>query len=434
MLIRPFKFMLAPDDAGGGGAAVAEPAAASTDNDQLMTFAPPNIDEVMAGIKAPGETAPEVKAGTKAAPLAKKVEAATKVEQKPAAQAKPAGEPPAAQLRKELDAARAERDSLKAQLEKGDPRLAEAQAAVKAKEEELKGINGRLTEYERRLQMASPAVQEKLTALDKGYDADANKFYTRVPEIDQASFNSILQDYAKLPFGKEGYKEARAAFEAKVNERLGGDEEREHRKLGAVIDFLERTYDFVGERDKTFKEVQANARKIQVDADKEVFGKAKTRINSLIEKARTIPEGMETTDPFHPRVALDTFAKALGDGASKLDDGIPQFIEKVMAGIAPRTDEDYAGMTPEQIQESRQNEAQDLETSKDRAVEVMFNGLRALRLFPALVKDWQRLKARVKDDAEALPPDPTKPAGAAGGGEEDDLRSFKAPDLNKISF
>lgn len=427
--------MLAPDDGaggGGGGSAVADPPAAPANPSQdIIDFQAPDIHDVTEAIKTGGE--PPDPATPPVKPDPKTPE--PKPDPKPDPKAPKGGEPPAAQLRRELEASKSELAELKKKLEAGDPRLVEAQNAVKAKETEILDVRKRAEELERRVMMQDPNVNGKLREMDESYNRDAGKFYQRVPELDAGTFQALTTEYFKLPFGKEGYKEARAAFEQKVNERLGAEEGRDHRKLEQVMAFIERTHDFAHDREKLSKEVSTNARKLYADGQKKHFTTKVERVKSILSKAGEVPEDMASTNPLHPKVLLKNFDSVLTpEQIAAFDKGIEGWIQLVVAGVSPRSEEDYTGMTPEQIAESQREEAARVETARDHAVDVMYNGLRAMRRIPYLIKELQKARARLKEINPEPPPDPT--SGEAGGNNPapDDIRNFQAPDLSKVQF
>jgi len=402
-----------------------------------MSFEAPDPDMVSAALSSGVSASPDpVKPPSAKTPPEQKTTPATK-----SGETKPAGDPPAKQLRQELEtrnseleATRSELAELKKTLEAGDPRIVESQREVREAREALAEAKKQQEEYQRKLEMADPAVNAKLKELDSKFNADAGKFYGRVSEIPSAHVNALVAEYRKLPFGSPEYRQARLEFEQKVNLALGSEEGNEHRKLEATLDFIERQADFLKERYETEQHVQANSRKLILESDRTKYKSQKDRVSGLLAKAREVPEGMAATDPFHPKVAIKAFTDTLPDKGESLTKGVPEFVEMVFAGMSPRSDEDYAGMSPEAISESKRNESERHEKARDLAVDVTFNGLKALRLFPSLVKEIQRLTEKLNEGRESLPPDPTRPPGTTGGDDNAQLADFTAPDLDNINF
>lgn len=424
-----------PGSPGGGGG---DPNAA------IIDFRAPDIGDIgdiLSGKKDgdPSAVPPAPKPGDGKPPVKKEPPAAPPAPKPgdPPKPGTPPAEPPVKQLRDELEAVKKERDELKGTLEKGDPRLKAAEEAVKAKETEISEAKTKLAEYERKLAMADPAVTKELQEKDSAYDGTARKFYASVPELTGDQVHSFVRDFNALPFGKPEYKEARAAFEAKVNAALGGDDEREHRKLEKALGFIEQTHEYAVERPKLVSKIEGSALKLQAEAKVQKYTSKAASVRETLEAAKKIPDGLAQTDPFHPKIMLDLFSKNFApEQLAEFEKGIPEFVELVAAGIKPRGEQDYAGMTPAQIAESQANESAKLESARKLSIDVMYNGLRALRLFPALVKDWQRLNAKVKEDGDGTPPDPT---GGNGGdpnnaGDPNDLKNFKAPNLDSLTF
>lgn len=404
--------------AGGGG---------GDPNADIISFTPPdigNVSEILTGKKAGDTNTPAPKGKDPAPPAAKTPPAA------PAAK-----DPPAKQLREELDAVKKERDELKQTMEKGDPRLAQAEAAVKAKEAEIKGAQEKLADYERRLAMADPEVTKELVEKDGAYDATAGKFYSAVPELSRDQVHSLVREYNSLPFGKPEYKAARGEFEQKVNAALGAADGAEHRKLERALEFIERTHEFALERPKIVDKIQRSALELQRKAQEESWSKKNTSVKEALARAKQVPDGLSKTDPYHPKVMIDTFMKGFTpEQKAELEKGVEEYVELVASGLKPRGDQDYAGMTPEKIAESKANEKERLEKARTLSIDVMYNGLMAMRMFPSLVKDWQRLNAKLKTDAEGNPPDPSGNDGGQGGKDADNIREFRPPNLNDLKF
>lgn len=405
-------------------------------NASILDFKAPDIDltgDVLTGKKEGDITTPPPVA--KPEPKAKAPAPAPKA---PVPPKEPVGDgvnPPVKQLRDELATVKKERDELKLYREKGDPKLAEVEAAVKAKETEIAEAKERLADYERRLAMGDPEVTKKLREFDGAYEKDASKFYTRVPELQTSQVHALVGEYDKLPFGKPGFREAHAEFEAKVNEALGAAEGMEHRKLTQALEFIERTHEAAVERPKLLAELNGSALQMKQKFDIERHGKEVSTVKAHIEEAAKIPEGIEKTDPFHPKVTLKAFMDTLPEAdQAKFTKDIPEFIERVMGGPKPRTEADYAGMTPDQVKQSKAAEAEKHQFDRKIAVDVMFNGLKALRILPALVKDWQRMRERLKGELEGAAPDPTGGAEGGDSGAGDDIKTFKAPNLDTVNI
>lgn len=431
---------LAPDT--GTSGAVAEPPptegtpapAAAPDNDlDILNFQPPDADAVtkaLADVTKPMPK-PELREKPKEAP---KQEPAPKPEPVPKAGAKKeGGEPPAAQLRRELDSLKAERDQLKSRLEAGDPRVKEIEREIASTRAELEQAKARATEYEKKVVLRDAEQAPGIRALDQDYDKEAARFYGRVVDADKGVVLGLVREMAALPFGSPEYKEARKAFNLKVNEALGGSEDERHPDLGATLDFIDKTREFLLTRNEKMQEVSRDSEKYHVEQGTKHYQSVRQRVDGLIEQAKTIPEGFAETNPLHPRVALAKFMAELGDQSAEYDKGIAEFTRLVLAGVPPRSSQDFAGLTPQQIQEARTEEAHKVEMARDAAAEVIFNGARALRMFPVLLKELSRLRAKVGEDTDSLPPDPAanREAGSTNR-EEDDIAAFKAPDPEQI--
>lgn len=398
---------------GGGGAAAAPPDGAPPIDPDLVSFEAPDITAALGDITGKKPDPAPVPPKTPAAPKAP--------------DPKPPTEPPAAQLRKEYDALKQQLAAAEEKLKVGDPRIKALEDKLAAKESEFSASQKAIADYEKKLAMADPRVTAPLRKLETDYDAKAGKFYTRVPDLDTGRVNQLLGEYVKLPFGKPEYREARADFEKKVNEALGGTEDREHRKLNDALGFIEDTFDFYKERNTLNAEVDKNALNLAREGARADYQGKVEFTRETITAVKALPAVLEKSNPFHPIVTISKFLEAVGpDEAKKLTEGLEEAAEAAEAGIAPRRDEDLANLSAEQRREQMEADAQaDVRTRKQRVVAQYYGGI-MFRAFPSLYKDWLRLKER--ESKEVLPPDPT---GGNGNGNPntDDLASFAAPPI-----
>jgi hypothetical protein len=402
----------------------ADPGAAPDPNADILSFDMPDAGAIAADILK-GET-PDITKGKKpAAPPAVKPP-----EPKPAepgkTQPKP-GEEPIAQLRSSYETLKAEHTELKKRVEAGDPRLKALEAERDAAKKELDSEKKRTADYEQKMALENPAVVKELRDADAKYNGDAAKFYRSVPEISHPVISDLVTEYAQLPFNKPGYADARNAFEAKVNRALGGDDTNHSRKLEKTLEWIEASYDYGIARPGIEQRVRQNARKLSFEHEQKSWGEKKTHVSGLIQKAFGVPEGMDKTDPHHPQVVL----KRLDEGfkpeqVAAFDKGIAEFVELAINGVPPRGESDYAGLTPQQIEERKAVEGQNVAAARDHLVTIAVNGLKALRRLPTLYALLAKLKEKSGSVIEGEPPDPgTGDPGTANG---DDFK-FDLPSI-----
>lgn len=407
----------ANNEGGGGGGPGGD-----AEINEFADFTPPDIDFAALGEKKSGGD-PAPKAGEKPA------EPATpKPGEKPVPAAPVVKDPPAALLRKELETSKAALAAAEKRLQEGDPRLKQYQDDVKAARAELEAERKKSTEYEQKLAVMDPRVTAKVAELDSAHDAVLGKFFLRVPEMDQSSLTALTRQYYQLPFGKEGYPEALRAFEAAVNKQLGGDEITEHKRLPQALEMIEKTFDFLNQRRELEGEIRKNALSLRAAADEQEFGKTKGFISEKLQFAQSVPEELEKTQPFHPKVVLKHVLGAMTpEQKAQTVKGIPEFIELAMGGVKPMGDADFAGLTKEQIAEARELDTAKREHARGGAIDMIYNGAIALRTIPSLWKEIERLNTALSARAAADPDDPTRGAEGGGGGDSSDIRDFKAP-------
>lgn len=441
--IQPAFF--APDAGGGGGAAVAEAPPETVEviahgedaNAEIMNFEPPDPGAVERAIKSVGEEPPQ--AGTKkpveAKASGKPEEKVPTVPVKPADKTKPdqKGEPPVALLRKELETLKTERDELKQRLDAGDPRVKEKEVEITAARTELQQAKERAEELQRQIVSRKAADAPEVKKIEAEYDEKAGNFYDRMAslrvKISQQKVIELVQEMAGI---RRGDDNALDAFTQKVNSALGAEEDAQHPQLERTLDFLQETKKYLISRNEKIGEITKNSDDFEVSRAAKHYTGVRSRVDALLLKAREVPDGMAETNPTHPAVVLDKIRKEMGDKNAEFEKGIDEFTRLVVAGTAPRSAKDYVGMTEDQIREARIAEAAKVEQVRDYAVNVLPNGLYALRVLPHLVRELSRLRAKAGEDVEAQPPDPSKSREESKGGEGDELSTFKAPTINDI--
>lgn len=418
--------------AGGGGG---DPAGAG----EFDGFAPPvlSADTIFGGEADPEPKAGDPKPGDpkpgdpKPAPKAGDPKPGDpKPKGKGTPQPKDGDGTPAA-LRAELDALKKEKVAWEEKSKTDDPRIATHKAEAETFKAKVTELEKKTAEYEERLLLQDPAVVGKLRDFDEAYQKKAGRFYSAVPDMDQPRVHALTVEYSKLPFNTAEFKAAHAAFEAKVNLALGGTEEKEHRNLDKTLEFIRDNLDAGRDKAALEKEVTGNARKLAQEGQVKSYQATETNVTKLLDGAMTVPEGLD--DPMHPKVALSLFDTALKpEQVAEFDKDIKAYVKLVFAGPAPRTEQDFAGMKPEEIQRIQVSEANRARVAKEHAVDCLANGLRALRRFPVLLKELSRLRAKVGEESD--PPDPDPAAnGGEGGGDADSIEKFQPRDLASAS-
>lgn len=397
-------------------------------NADIMNFEAPDLGASLEGIVGGSSPAPAP------APAAPPAASKPGDPPKPAPAAPKPGDPPAKQLRDELERTKAELAEARATMEKGDPRLKDLETERDAIKAQIKERDDKLADYEKKLAIADPAVTKELSQRDEAWGKEAAKFFTSVPELDPRVVHTLATELHNLPFNTPEYRDARAAWEAKVNTALGAQDGAEHRKLARALEHIEKHHDWAVERPGIEKRIMDSSAKLQTEARiSEYTGRSEFVKNSLAA-AKEIPDALRKSDPYHAKVMIESFEKSMKlEDVTKLTAGIPEFIELAFAGPPPFREEDYVGQTPEQIAESRARQEERHTKARAAAVDVSYNGLRALRLFPALIKEIQRLREKVKDDVDTTPPDPTGGVPGAGA-SSDDVKNFvpdEVPDFRR---
>jgi hypothetical protein len=403
-------------DAGGsgGGAAVADPPPAAPEGDaDILSFSAPDA----------GAIADEIIKGRSTPDPGKKGDATSPPPPPPPPKPgeKPKGEgSPVEQLRTQYESTKRELDDLKKKYEAGDPRIAAAIAERDVAKKELDEERKRLGEYEQRLALTNPEVTKELRELDDTWKAEADRFYNAVPDIDHSRAMALVSEYAQLPFGKPEYKAARDAFEAKVNSVLGADEGTTHRKLDKTLDWIERSYQYGKDRPAVEKRVSDNARKLHLESEGKSWTQKKTHVSTLAQKALAVPDDLVKNDPLHPKVVLKNFDAELDPEKVKLiDKDIVEFAELVMAGASPDDDSKYVGMTAQQISESKAKQGERMNRARDHAVDVIINGMRAMRRLPIMMQMLAKYKEKAGKLINGDPPDPGASGDGTGTGDND---------------
>lgn len=414
------------EEGGGSGGSGGDPAPAADPASEFDGFAPPALSESFDPAADPADPKPADPKPADPKPADPKP-GDPKPKGKGAPQPK-AGDGTPAALRAELDGLKKEKLTWEESRKVEDPRIAQHKTEAETLRTKLTETEKKAAEYEERLLRQDPAVVGKLRDFDEAYQKKAGRFYTAVPDLDQTRVHALTLEYAKLPFNTPEFKAANAEFEAKVNLAIGGTEEKDSRNLDKTLDFIRDNLDAGREKAALEKEVYGNARKLAHDGELKSYQDTKTNVAKLYDSAMSIPEGLD--DPLHPKVALKLFDEGLEPKqVEAFDKNIKAFVELVFAGPAPRSEADFAGMKPEEIQAIRTGEMTRAKVAREHAVDCLANGLRVLRRFPSMLKEIARLRAKVGEESDPPDPDPAANGGDADTGGDGDLTNFKPRSL-----
>lgn len=425
------QIFLEGDEGGGGGGGDAAPPAADPAS-EFDGFAPPALSPSFESAPADppaGDTPPADPAKPPAKPAVDPAKPPVDPKKGKAGAPQPkAGDGTPAALRAELDTLKKEKATWEESRKTEDPRIAQHKTEADGLKTKLTEAEKKVAEYEERLLRQDPSVVGKLREFDEAYQKKAGRFYTAVPDLDQTRVHALTLEYAKLPFNSPEFKAANAEFEAKVNLAIGGTEEKDSRNLDKTLDFIRDNLEAGREKAALEKEVYGNARKLAHDGEVKSYQDTKTNVAKLYDSAMSIPEGLD--DPLHPKVALKLFDEGLEPKqVEAFDKDIKAFVELVFAGPAPRSEADFAGMKPEEIQAIRTGEMNRAKVAREHAVDCLANGLRVLRRFPSMLKEIARLRAKVGEESDPPDPDPAANGGDGETGGDGDLKNFQPRSL-----
>lgn len=438
----------APPAGGGGGGTSA---AADTDpalkagNDDVLGYQPPGLDDIDLGdMKPDGGKKPDDDAAAKeaAARAAAEGKAATEkaaAEKKAAdekAAAERSGTPPIEHLRSELKKTQTELEALRETAAKGDPRVKELEAERDAQKKELEDARKDIEVRKAREMEHDPEVIKPLKDLDSDFEKRADRFYNRVDSVNHDQVKQLLPKFLAIKKGTEGAEARREEFKQSVNKALGVEGEETHPDFDKVRDWIADVADFASQRNEMVADLRKNAASRFNEVQSKSYTTKKAELAKQIEAAKIVPEGMETTTPTHPKVVLHAVLKSLKpEQVAALTKGVPEFIELAQLGVPPRTDKDFVGMTAEQITEARGEEERRVAAARAHIPEVVYNGMIALRVVGALMRDNAKLRERLGEKRESDPPDP---GGDGKDGKQvttgDDLTGFKPPSLDSMNY
>jgi hypothetical protein len=297
-------------------------------------------------------------------------------------------------------------------------------------------MKGRLSEYERKDIERNAENHPDIVALDKEFNGLAKSFYDRVEDAQHDKMMSLAVDLARLPYGKPEYQEAKKEFKAKVNAALGGNAEQQHPDLGAALDYLHNTKDFMEKRNAKVSEVRSNYDELTYSESEKMYREYKSNFDQQIKEVFEIPEGLEETDPLHPSVLVPKFATELGDTLKETRADREKFLRVVLNGLPPRSKKDVAAMSPQELAAVTSKEQKVVTEARRAAPKILMRMAMSDAMLPGALKEIQRLRAKLGEDIAGAPPDPTrqKPSGDPPAGEDDDIRTFKPPSIEALDF
>ncbi|MFA9262780.1 MAG: hypothetical protein ACEQSB_05560 [Undibacterium sp.] len=405
------------NDGGGGGTgdapAPAPEAPVITGNAELDSFTAPDIDGL--DFMQPDGKAPEPKPDPKP-PEEKKPEPPKKEEPKKP-DAKPPAEPPAKQLREELDRVKAERDEWKGKAE-NHPRVKELDDLVKAKETEAAELAKQIEEFKKQITLNDPLASEPIRKLQDDFNAKHSRAMEFIPGL-EGSYAKLVEEFEALPRNdRAAYKTALDEFENRVEELVGD------RKVTSALDIIREGADFRSQYAKAAKEARENAgRTVFEGRQKQWDGSAKLTTEHL-SGAFEIPDDLKTAHPYHPILFVSELREGLDDAGKQKDadfDGkVKRYISFAANGVSPKTmaelDSMPASERSERLQEMEQNRLGAAKWVRQMALRAAHYE----RIMPSFMREFAQLKAASEKKAKALPPDPAKPNVERGGSDEFD--------------
>lgn len=419
MKLLPFVriFFNADGVPGGTDAPVAEPHASTADAiaSELEDFTPPDLN-ALGDTPKPGEKPPTEPKKEEKPPEPKKPE-------EPKQPDKKTTEPPAKQLRDELERTRKERDDFKAKFE-NHPKVKELEASIAERTKELESLKAEAEKTRKELDIRDPLASSKLRDHQQKFDQEFTRSIEFVPEI-EGNYQQLVGEFANLPRNdREQYRTALAEFEQKVEEAVGG------RKFAAAMDLIRKGHDFVQEHNSLRKEVTENASKIAYEARSTEWQKYDGEVSSILQGALEVPEDLEDSDPYHPALFLKrTLAEVPEEKQKETLSKIDTYLRRVFAGPKPKTEADFMGLSPKEIQERLAAEGAAHSKAKQEAVRIMKNGMLALTLMRPFLADYAKLRERVAKEAEEIPPNPNG-GGDTPAAESDDLSTYTPPAIS----
>ena len=410
---------------GGGDAAVAPAAPDTTGNPEIDGFKTPDIDSL--DFMQPDGKAPDLKLELepKAPEDAKKPEPQKKEEPVKKPDEKQAGDPPAKQLRYELERVKAERDELKGKFE-NHPRIKELDDMVKAKETEVADLSKQIEEYRQQINLHDPLVSEPIRKMQEDFNAKHSKAMEFIPGL-EGSFVKLVEDFEALPRSdRAAYKAALDEFEARVEELVGD------RKVSSALDIIRDGANFRSEYAKATKEARENAGKTLFEGRQKQWDGGVKLTDEHLSGAFEIPDDLKTAHPFHPILFVSELRNGLDDAGkqkdSEFDAKVRRYIKFAANGVSPKTIAELESLPASE----KQGRLQQIEGDRLNAAKwVRQMALRAAdyeRVIPSLMREYSSLRDAAGKKAKALPPDPAKPNAEPGGGG-DDFESYKAGEI-----
>lgn len=394
----------------------------------ITEFEAPNPGDMLADITGGKDTEPNDDPQKK-----EPVKEPDKKEPEP--EPKPAKEPPAKQLREQYEATKKENADLKAKLEAAEkvdnhPKVKELSEKLEALTREREELSKKTEEYEKKLAISDPLANTKVRELQDKFNAEYSSAIEMVPEIAD-NFHALVREFAALPReDRTAYAQALSEFETKLEDIVGP------RKYGTAMDIIRKGQQFMGEHRKLVNEVQTDAKRIAFEQQEKQWKEYDTEVSSELAEALSVPEGLETSDPHSPLLFINKTLEVMEEPKRKeLLEKVDTFARKLFAGQKPRSDKEYVGLTPEEIQQKQSEEAQWYKEARKMGVRALKQGLLTLALQRPFMAEYAKMRDALERKSKANPPDPTAGTGDKGGGSaDDDIANFKPPvaDLDRI--
>lgn len=422
-LNRHFNIHLAEDDGGGGGGGTEQVI-------NVADFEPTGAAELEAmvnGIEPPAkpqaqQPAPEEKPKQEEPP--KKHETQPEKKQEPAAKTR---DKDPVHLRKEYEATKAERDTLKAQIAemekavKENPEIASLRSELDSLKKERETLAKSAEDYERKLAMHDPLATRKMRELDDKFNTEIKNVFDLVPDLD-GDYVGLVRQFASLPRNsREEYNQSLKEFRDAIRDKYPDD-------FATVFDAVNKGYQHRIESAKLADQLRTDSSRFHHEERLKLW---EGGVKGLEEDAKTffeVPEDIAESDPHNPVLFLKTIRESLPEDKQAAFDKQQQqtmaFVKRFMLGGRPKTAQDYPGMTPEQVAEAQAKESESLYGERKAGARMLAQGIMLLANLRPFLADYTKMQARLAELAQQQPPDPT-------GSGESNRHTDSSTDLSK---
>lgn len=319
-------------------------------------------------------------------------------------------------LREQLQQAESEITKLKEEFEQKGSSFEEVNTSYADIKSKYESVSKELEKANQLINAKDPNTSPEIMRLDQEIKSKWENAITAFPDL-QNTFGAMYQDFAKLPFGQEGYAEALRDFKSMVSQISPDFEGKEEQIIGYMREYSQ----YATTRNEKLTEFNENYEKVMHNHHMEQYEALNSDFKSRSDNWFKAPEGIENTHPDHASVLISKMIEN-NDADKQYSNKIAEMVGKAFGPQKPLSVEEFKVLDPEEAKKVISESYKKTEEAQKALIDILPQAIFALNKYPQLLVENRNLMDRISSDKESAPPPPSgKVENIMDTGEEDKL-------------